>query len=287
MTPFLLLTLACTGTDTGTTGETDSGTEAYVAPPPEFPVYSGEGDCPTFEEGINSGFDSAGQQRKFHLFLPDEPAGAPLIFNFHPLGWEAEDWVDYMDLEQWAKDSGAIVVVPSSCCSLLEWMFLNPVEDNEDLAFFDDSIGCLWNQFEYDHNRIYSTGMSAGGLFTTYLTLHRAEWLAATAPFSGGTEGFFNYATPADTIPVLVTWGGPTDSWNGYDFNVANQSFSQSLQDDGHFVAECMHTGGHTMSPSWFDWAFTWMDAHPKGVDPSPLAGGLTDDFPSWCEIPE
>ncbi len=289
MSPLLLLTFACTdGTITGS-GSGDTGHLTYEEPPPEFPEYSeaAEGEtCPTFEAGAVSGFASAGQSRNFRLYLPEEPQGAPLVFMWHPLGWTAGDWADFVDAEEFAEEHGAIVVVPSSCCSLFEWMFLNPETENEDLIFFDDAIGCLWEQFEFDHKRIYSTGMSAGGLWTTYLTMYRSEWLAATAPFSGGTEGFINYVSPLDPIPVLITWGGPNDTWNGYDFSEAGQAFSDDLQADGHFVAECVHTQGHYQSPSWLDWAWTWMEAHPKGVSPSPLADGLTDDFPTWCEIP-
>jgi hypothetical protein len=288
MNPILLFVLACTGTTTGTAGDSggDTGTESYVAPPPEFPEYSGGDECPTFEAGVVTGFNSADEQREFRLFLPDEPKGAPLVFTWYPLGWTAADWADFLDLEQWAKDTGAIVVAPTSCCSWLEWMFLNPVEDNADLIFFDDATNCLWQQYEYDHKRIYSTGMSAGGLWTTYLTMHRSEVLAATAPFSGGTEGLMEYVTPVDPIPVLVTWGGPNDLWQSIDFNVANQAFSASLQADGHFVAECVHSGGHTVSAEWFDWAWDWMEAHPKDVDPEPYLDGLTSSYPSWCEIP-
>jgi poly(3-hydroxybutyrate) depolymerase len=286
MSAVLLLTLACTGT-TGSTGTTsDSGHEVYVEPPPEFPAYTGGDECPEITEGVNTGFESLDQNRRFEVFLPDEPEGAPLLFQWHPLGWTADDWAEYLDLEDFAKETGAIVVVPTSCCSVVEWMFLNPATDNEDLAFFDDALGCLYEQYAFDHKRIYSTGMSAGGLMTTYLTVHRSEWLAAAAPFSGGTEGLVTYSTPAEQIPVLITWGGANDVWQIYDFNAANVGYSAELQADGHFVAECDHGGGHTVQKSWFDWAWTWLDDHPKGIDSEPYADGLPSDFPDWCEIP-
>ncbi len=75
MITLMFLSLACTGSNAP--ASSDSGDEITVEPPPEFPEYSGAGDCPTFEAGVNSGFDSAGQNRKFHLVLPEEPEGAP------------------------------------------------------------------------------------------------------------------------------------------------------------------------------------------------------------------
>ena len=50
------------------------------------------------------------------------------------------------------------------------------------------------------------------------LTNHRSKWLAATAPLSGGaTELDWS---PRDPIPMLVTWGGPTDEYYGFRLNL-------------------------------------------------------------------
>jgi len=285
MSLLLIFALGCDDTSP----VDDTGYETEEVPPPEFPPYSEEeeeGGCPTFEEGLNSGFRSHGQQRRFTLILPDEPQGAPLVFNWHPLGWDGTGWIDAMALDEWAEDIGAIVVVPESCCSPFEWMFMSSAVDNEDLVFFDDALNCLWQQYEYDHTRIHSTGLSAGGLWTTYLTMYRSEWLASTATFSGGTEGFISWSTPEDPIPVLVSWGGESDLWNGYDFDLASQSFSADMQASGSFVLECDHGLGHSIPRSGFEWAWTFLSDHPKDVAPEPYDDGLPDDFPSYCVIP-
>jgi len=264
--------------DTEETAE-DTGTEG-TDPPLEY----SEGDCPDFSEGTMS-FESAGETRSLRVELPDDPQGAPVLFAWHWLGGTADQIVSQFGLPRTADDEGVIVVAPDSCCGDYEWQFTDPPEGNVDLAVFDDALACLYEQYDVDLDRIWATGMSAGGLWTSYLTMHRADILAATAPLSGGA--FSNdYETPASPIPVLLTWGGPSDVYSGFSFDDANQTFSSLLQDDGHFVIECVHDLGHTVPYEAADYLMPFLTSHPRGVSPEPYEGGLPSEFPDWCSIP-
>ncbi len=285
----LFLLLACTEAPDVTFGGQDSaaGSEELAetddpAVPP-LPAYSGE-RCPELTEGTHT-FESAGIERTVRVELPADPSGAPVLFAWHWLGGNADQIVEWLFLDREADDREMIVVAPESCCGTFEWLFLDEPQDNEDLILFDDTLSCLYEQYRVDLGHVWATGMSAGGLWTSYLTMHRAEWLAATAPMSGGTDEA-TYATPADPIPVLLTWGGPTDTYGGYSFDEASQNLSEKLRGDGHFVVECVHDLGHTIPPEAEDYLLNFLEDHPKWVDPEPYEAGLPSFFPEWCAVP-
>ena len=268
---------ATDGADAGADG-TD-GTDGTVEREP--PAYSG-GSCPTLEAGDNT-FASGDTTYTVHVWLPDDPSGAPLLTGWHWLGGSARSLVNAMDLDDLVDDEGVVLLAPDSDGSQFEWHFLDAPDGNPDLLLFEDLVACAHAQWGVDLDRVYATGMSAGGLWTRYLTMHAAEWLAATAPMSGGIEG---YTSPADAIPAMLTWGGPRDLYSSYSFEEASERLSAGLQADESFVVECVHDGGHTLPPWGFGPAWAFLEAHPKGVAPSPWAGGLPDEVADHCRLP-
>jgi poly(3-hydroxybutyrate) depolymerase len=250
------------------------------------PDYSGTA-CPTLEEGANDGFVSGDDEREFLLYLPDDPAGAPVVFVWHEMGGSASGLARYAGFDDLATDEGVVLVAPESDGSTqYEWHYSSPAEGNTDLVLFDDVVSCLYEQYAVDLGAIYATGMSAGGMWTSYMTLYRADILAATAPFSGGWMQSW-YESPEEQIPVMLTWGGSSDTFSTFSFEEASLDLSESLGDDGHFVVECDHGGGHTMPTGAAALAWQFFLDHPKGVDPEPYADGLPSEFPDYCSIPQ
>lgn len=235
--------------------------------------------CPTFETGTVS-MEVGGLTRTLEVELPADPEGAPVVFAWHWLGGNATETLDWMGIRGLA-DEGFVVVAPESTGSILEWDVSTVGADNVDLALFDAMLPCLWDQLRIDEDRLYATGMSAGGLMTTWLTMHRADVLAATAPISGGAFAW-DYTTPADAVPVLVTWGGPTDTYAGYDFHGASLAFAEALADDGHPVVTCEHAAGHVPPLETADMLSAFFADHVKG-EPSPWQDGLPRSLPGWC----
>ena len=282
---MILLLLACAANpkkaDPAAVSGEDTAAPAEDSPAP--PAYSG-GTCPTLVEGTNEAFASGGEERKFELRLPANPEGAPVLFGWHWLGGNARQAIRYLELEDAVAD-GYIVLAPESCCSAYEWNFTQPEEGNVDLALFDDALACLSDQFAVDLNRVYATGMSAGGLWTSYLTIHRSQNLAGTAIFSGGTKGVIAYSAPVDDIPVLALWGGPDDTYATLSFEEATAGMTESLLADGHFVINCDHGGGHTIPANPSSYFAPFFAAHPKGVTPEPWAAALPANYPDICWI--
>lgn len=266
-----------TGAADGSDGSDGTDGPVVTEPPP----YS-QGDCPTFEEGANT-FATGETTYTVHVWLPDDPAGAPLLTAWHWLGGSARSLVNAMDLEDIVDDHGVILVAADSDGSQFEWHFLDDPAGNPDLLLFEDLVACAHAQWAVDLDRVYATGMSAGGLWTSYLTMHAAEWLAATAPMSGGIEAYTPTAAP---IPAMLTWGGPSDLYSTYSFEDATLRMSDAMVADDNFVVLCEHDDGHTLAPWGTGPAWEFLAAHPKGVDPWPWADGLPEGLPDGCRLP-
>jgi dienelactone hydrolase len=282
----IALLAACAGDEAGSdtgSGGADGGADAEVLP--EVPVYTG-GKCPSIDSGSNSDFLSADIEREFRVALPAQPEGAGVVVAWHWLGGSASQIMSYMDLQTIADDHGFIVVAPDSRSSEpYEWDFNSGPDDNADAILFDDLVACLHAQYNVDMGAIHATGMSAGGLWTTWLTVYRSTLLASTAPLSGGTSPG-TYVSPEEPIPVLMTWGGSSDTYSGFSFEEASLDFSSNLQADGHFVAECEHDGGHTIPSEATDYVGQWFADHRRNIVSEPYADGLPEVFPEWCRVP-
>ncbi len=244
--------------------------------------------CPDMSESGTLQINSAGLDREFILHVPeDAEPGMPVLFVFHGVGDTGGYYIDSgLDLDRMAEQEQAVIVTPAASGSFMfEWDFLNDGAD--DLALYDDLRTCLSRELEVDLHRFYATGMSAGGLWTTFLAIHRADTLATVLTWSGGAEPLVTYQPLAADIPVLVAWGGPDDTWgaSGFvvEFEEATMALSEHLQDDGHFVVECNHGAGHTIPMDGRGVMTDWLFAHEVG-EPSPFADGDLSDLPSYCE---
>jgi len=264
-------------------------------PPAPLPY---AGACPTFVAGKNTILADT-RARSFELFLPPHPNnnGAGLVYVWHGNGDSAKSLAGYFLAQEAAKEYNAIVVAPSNCCSdnfndccdmSMTWNMGTFSETEADLSLFDGILTCIDEQFNIDNRRVYTTGFSAGSLWSTYLVVNRGEYLAAATIFSGGTGLVVDYATPGNTLPVLLAWGGTADVFMGVvDFQEMTLEFSEKLRADGHFVAECNHGLGHTVPFGGPTWGHRWLFAHQWGDEASPFGAGLSADFPDYCVIPE
>lgn len=302
--------------------------EAWNKPEPPTPApYSG-GTCPTLKEGVNT-IKSGGQDREVTLFVPPQPKNAPLLFLWHGLGDSPANFSSAVKAATLAQSFGFLVVVPKgvsgpifpptvqpSLINLLKqyikqifetWAFFG--DPKADLALFDDVLSCADAQYDIDNKRVYTSGFSAGAMWSTYLTMHRAPYLAASLLFSGGvmevdldlaTIPLLNltgtlraadipYVTPQRKIPVMMTAGGPQDivSMGGFiefNFQVGTDALGKGLVQDGHFVIQCNHTGAHTIPSDAFTPGINFLLKHVYSDQPSPYKGNLPADMPSYCK---
>lgn len=251
-------------------------------------------DCPALVAGRNEGFVSGGVERNFELHVPAdwmEGEKLPLVFLHHgraggePPWGNVESVIDNSLMRPFVDQLRFILVVPNSRGLAIEWAAA-PNGDNEDLAFFDDALTCVDAQFGVHPDRIYAMGHSAGAIYTTYLSMRRAEVLAAVAAMSPALT--IPYADPDPAIPFLVNWGGEGDIAFDQDFNVAALALIDTFTAGGHFVVACEHGQEHDWATGGSEWMLRFALDHVRGADPLPYAGGLPEGaFPDFCTIAE
>ena len=270
---------------------TPAGVTSSPSPEPApLTAYSGD-SCPALTAGTNT-IEAAGSMRQVQIIMPDEPHLAGVAFAWHGLGGNANAFASTMDATNIAASEHLIVVVPTPDYQPLTtfpptWRLVG--DPGPDLTLFDDVLACLENQYDIDNSRVYTTGFSAGGLWSTRLVIERAQTLAAATIWSGGTGAGglleVSYSTPDHTLPVLVAWGGPGDQWSssGYtmDFNAGSLDFSQNLVADGHHVMQCDHQGGHSIPSGGPEWGWHFMTSQQFGDE----ANESSNLFPSYCVV--
>jgi hypothetical protein len=167
-----------------------------------------------------------------------------------------------------------------------------------DLGLFDDIYACVSEKFSINRNCVSSLGVSAGGLWTSFLGQRRGQYLASNLVASGGHPiefggAWWGWQSSPHKFAGLVLWGGPADQL-GIDFNQASLHYMSELHGDNHFVLRCEHDGGHGLppnidpnDPASFDSLFHFMLNNPYWTaENSPLlASGLPEFYPDFCEV--
>lgn len=279
--------LACTPDGAETSADTDP--QEIEAPEPAPLAELSSGACPDLGDSGKSTFLSSGVERTVSVYLPEDRApGMPVLFVWHPLGWTATQYASALELADWADENGYVVIVPHALPdAAFEWNFF--AEGDGDLQLYDDLRTCVADQLDADLYRVASTGMSAGGLWTTFLSMRRSDTLSSVVVMSGGTEPIMRYLTPDVKFPALLLWGGEDDTYgSGFgsvDFNATMLDYTAKLQADEHFVVEWNHGEGHTIPREGMDATSAWVLAHRYG-EPSPFLDGDLSDLPDGCVLP-
>ncbi len=300
------------------TGASDAATDAPPAmrDPPALRPYS-RGSCPTLIGGattdtsLNTGFATGAQRRQFRLIVPrtyDGSSDWPVVFMWHWMNASSGSFIRDGELESATEQMHFIAVLPDALRDAagnrvyqLNWPFVEFWGQDGEIQFFDDLLTCVSSQYRVDRRRVHGVGVSAGGLWLTFLsTTDRANYFASIESLSGGLGEVpfawrMLYRPQVNKFPALVLWGGTSD-WLIVDFNQASMRFRDELRRDHHFVVTCTHTTGHALPPipappdggTRFRPLWQFLLDHPYGLPPddSPYRRtGLPASYPSWCAI--
>jgi hypothetical protein len=282
--------------------------------PDPLPAYTG-GACPDLQPGPNA-ITSGGAAREFLLVVPSglQPSEKlPVLFLWHWLGGDAEDFLDKGEIQLAADQQRLIAAIPRSKGDLNifgfdpQWPYLVIASDErleEEAVFFDDLLACIAAKYSINENCVSSAGVSAGALFTDQLAQVRSRRLSSFLSLSGGVgTGGTTYDTRTAVrpwkgadhkLPALVLWGGPSD-WCGVNFATSSALLEENLIADGHYFIECIHNCKHAEPPtspppgeSRYGGLWRFFLDHPywlrAGESPYQLRG-LPPNMPEWCGV--
>lgn len=307
---LLALPVACTGKgdDTAASGDDTADTSSDGGPAELAPLSSGA--CPDLTTSGTSTFLSSDEERQVTVIIPSSPsAGMAVNFFFHGVADPSTtsnpggETADSLDLQALADDTNTVWIVPDAPVQNLlgvmnVYLWDLALATDHDLVLYDDLRTCASQDLDVDLSRLSIVGFSGGALWTTVVTVNRADTIATAVELSGGSDveamGFdvplAAYSTPATDLPVLLTTGAddvdvwPSTSMVIVDFAAATDTLQAELTTDAHFVVRCQDDSGHVMGRKDWNLAQDWLAAHSFG-QPSPYAtDGLGGDA-DWCAV--
>ena len=245
--------------------------------------------CPQVLVGPNK-LTSAEALRDFDVYMPAGVTGTgalPVVFLFHGVGGDPAKFIKETKFDKVLKEHAFILVVPQSLrdgtgvpTQKLDWFFTADTydADNRDLVFFDDMLKCVGETWKIDDKRVYVTGMSGGGLISTFVAAHRSKVVAAAAPFSGG---YLHPKWPetAHKTPFMVSWGGAADEAYAQNFHKLATTLIGYLKGTKHPLVQCDHGQKHEWPNTASEDSWNFLSQHTLG-------GGETADIsmlPTYC----
>lgn len=164
-----------------------------------------------------------GRTRTYLVFRPSgyNPAVPhPLILSFHGGGGSAAIQMSQSQILPLAERETILVAYPDGTGAVQTWnggaccgyASSNTVDD---VGFVRALVARLKTDYAVDPARIYSTGMSNGGILSHRLACEATDLFAAIAPVAGGLNlgGDFSACRPSRQIPVLHFHGTTDDNY--------------------------------------------------------------------------
>jgi len=194
----------------GTTGSAGATSDAGPFPTGDGSLGCGVSGAPTGTLSAQS-IAVGDRTRTYALTVPKNYAPStplPLIFAWHGMGGSGSVARSYFHIDSAAANQ-AIVVYPDGL----------PVGDGGtgwdlsstgiDVAFFDALLASMSSTYCIDRNRVFTTGHSYGGFFTSILGCYRGDVLRATAPVAGMPPSAYGRSTVAcvGNVGALIIHG--------------------------------------------------------------------------------
>ena len=152
--------------------------------------------------------------RDYIVHIPgsyDNKVPIPLVLCFHGYGGTASG-ISYTNFNDVSDTANFIVVYPQG--TLLKrkshwnvggWTLDSKIDD---VSFISSLLDSLFERYNINQSRIYSTGMSNGGYMSFLLACQLSDRIAAIASVTGSmTPQTYNLCNPQRPIPVLQIHG--------------------------------------------------------------------------------
>ena len=228
---------------TETTAPSSTTTEPPVLERPIFGPVSLEPACTDLPDAsvglVTNVLSSGGNDYEYQLRVPSAYDGSPLpvVLDFHGLGSNGGEQAIFSGWAQTAALEGFLAVHPTGLLDAdgrESWQlpqFEDPARD--DIAFTVDLIDDIAGLICIDPARIYATGMSNGGLFTSTLVCELSERIAAAVSVAGVTHD--DSCSPTRAVPFLA-FHGTADT--RVPFNGGGETVLDGFEGGGEFFEQ-------------------------------------------------
>jgi polyhydroxybutyrate depolymerase len=157
-----------------------------------------------------------GIERTYILHIPkslDNTKPAPLVFALHGGGGTAKKMNTLTKFNKVSDEYGFILCYPQGIDKhwndgrMVNITHIDGVEVN-DVKFFSLLIDTLLEKYNIDSARIYSCGISNGGMMSFRLGCELSSKIAAIAPVAiSMSEYLYSSCSPGKPVPVLLIFG--------------------------------------------------------------------------------
>ncbi len=148
--------------------------------------------------------------RKFRLYVPNSYTGqaVPLILNLHGYTSNSSQQQPYSNFMPIADTAKFLMVYPDGKAPLGQQYWNAGFGGTEnDVLFMSDLIDSLGIYYNIDLNRVYSCGMSNGGIMSYYLACNLPNRIAAIASVTGDMLNVWSTCAPTRPFPVMEIHG--------------------------------------------------------------------------------
>lgn len=154
---------------------------------------------------------SSGVERTANLYVPksyDGTKNVPFVMAFHGYLENADQMQDFTGFDAVAEAQGVVVAYPQGlntswnagkCCGT------SASSKRPDVQFVSDLIDTVSAKLCIDPKRVYATGFSNGGMFSSRLGCELANRIAALAPVAGPIA--MDGCAPSRPLPVIQIHG--------------------------------------------------------------------------------
>ncbi len=205
---------ACSGESTATpTTQVSEGLTTTTSAPTTTTGRPPIEGCDGLPTGVSDfSLDAGGADHAIRIYVPTSFQGdeMPAVLNWHGLGSSGLEQLALTNYETLAEAEGFVVVhasgVTDPSSGRNSWELIDEQDpERDDLEFADALIDDLVDRWCVDSERVYSTGMSNGGLFTARLVCERADRIAAAVSVAGVSHQ--PDCAPARAVPYRAYHG--------------------------------------------------------------------------------
>jgi polyhydroxybutyrate depolymerase len=174
------------------------------------------------QSNFTKSFVHGGITREYKIYVPASYSGqaVPFILNLHGYGSDMTQQEAYGNFRPIADTANFIVVHPNGTFDgsfKRYWNFLG-MSTIDDVGFLSALIDTVKASYNIDLNRVYSTGMSNGGIMSYYLACNLSGRIAAIASVTGTmTPAMKDNCNASHPTPAMEVHGtaDPVVPYNG------------------------------------------------------------------------